>query len=492
MSGSLPESWHEIACASEGDVGLAKRADIVQGDARAAFPMSAVSHTYRYLEPSTLSEGAAPKLSLATSSQADSHPYFFEGSARRPQLVAQLLTAVHLIVGSRFFTPANSVARAVMLADPIVTAGGGCLRFEGFSSCGSTYARADLLPEGYDGELVGKGTTNVDFNAPMRAALARVRDAAGLALAIGRDELSLRSGAARVTERKVELPTRWLRALVEVQACQAAMQPRLEVTGTEALRLLRTLPKASTARTPLWLARGATGLHTTTRPVDGGVRFTDTTRLRVLQGLLAHVRSLAVHADDAQQASAWVLDFEGARLTLALSAEVWRGFSGEGQALRALMLASGERIALALSAVRAALHWQAAIDAPALARELRLEVDAVSDALRVLGASGVVGYDVVERRYFHRELPFDLSMLEDLHPRLADARALVDAGAVTVLGRAPFEASVASGGVAHRVRIERGERGDWRCTCPWFAKHQGQRGPCKHVLAAEACIEGPT
>jgi hypothetical protein len=153
------------------------------------------------------------------------------------------------------------------------------------------------------------------------------------------------------------------------------------------------------------------------------------------------------------------------------------------------MQASDERTAPALASVRAALHWQAAIDAEALASKLRLEVDAVSNALRVLGASGVVGYDVVERRYFHRELPFDLSMLEDLHPRLADARTLVEAGAVTVLGRDPFEASVESGGVAHRVRIE---RGDWRCTCPWFAKHQGQRGPCKHVLAAEACVEAPT
>jgi hypothetical protein len=49
--------------------------------------------------------------------------------------VAQLLTTVALVVGSRFFTPANSVAKAVALADPVVTSGGGLLRFEGFSGC---------------------------------------------------------------------------------------------------------------------------------------------------------------------------------------------------------------------------------------------------------------------------------------------------------------------------------------------------------------------
>lgn len=449
--------------------------------------MSAFAHAYRYLEPSALSDSAAPKLTLATSGLADAHPHFFEGRIRQPQLVARLLTAVHLIVGSRFFSPANSVARAVMLADPIVTSGGGLLRFEGFSSCGSTYVRADLLPEAYEGDVVGAGTTNVDFNAPMRAALARVRNDAGLALAVGREELQLRSGDAQVVERKVDLPTRWLRALVEVQACQSAMRRRFEVSGLEGLRLMRTLPKASTARTPLWLVAGAAGLHTSTRAAPASVRFTDTTRLRVLHTLLAEAHTLAVYCDDSQQASAWVLDFGAARLTLALSAEVWRGFSGEGQALRALMQASGERTAPALAATRAALRWQSAIDVPALARSWQIEAGAVSDALRILGASGLVGFDVADGRYFHRELPFDLSAVEDMHPRLNDARALIDAGAVRVLKREPFEAEVASGGIAHRVRAHRD--GDWHCTCPWFAKHRGQRGPCKHVLAAEASIE---
>jgi len=25
---------------------------------------------------------------------------------------------------------------------------------------------------------------------------------------------------------------------------------------------------------------------------------------------------------------------------------------------------------------------------------------------------------------------------------------------------------------------------DDTCTCPWWGKHRGTRGPCKHVLAA--------
>src|SRR5215471_12969244 len=173
--------------------------------------MTALAYAYQYARPSVLSEGTAPRLALATYRPGtDPHPYFFEGRVRQPRLVAEALTAVHLIVGSRFFTPPNMVTRLIMLADPVVTSGGGWLRFEGFSSCCSAYIRLDLSPEAYEGDVISKGTTNVDFNAPMRAALARVSDEAGLALAVGHDELTLRSGLSDVTERKVQLPTRWI------------------------------------------------------------------------------------------------------------------------------------------------------------------------------------------------------------------------------------------------------------------------------------------
>jgi hypothetical protein len=445
--------------------------------------MSAVTHTYRYAHPSFVAAEERPRLVLATSAATDGPaPNFFEGRLRAPRVVADLLTAIHLVVGSRFFVPPNSVARAIALADPVVTSGGGILRFEGFSSCCSTYVRADLLPEACEGQVTGKGTTNVDFNAPMRSALAGIRDESGLALSVGCDALTLRSGTAEVTERKVDLPTRWIRGMVEVQSCQAAMVRRFEVSALEALRFLRTLPKASTSRTPLWIAPGPNGLFATTRPVERGVRITDTRRLRFLQVLLPRARALTVHADDAQQASAWVVDFGSARLTLALSAEVWRGFSGEGQALRALLRAGNSGAPL-LARVRSALQWQARLDAQVLGNQLGVSTSEVSDALRVLGACGLAGFDVAEGHYFHRVLPLDLTAVADMHPRLADAQALIDEGAVTVIKAEPLEAAVRSGELSYRVREKAGVL---RCTCPWFATHHGQRGPCKHVLAAEA------
>ncbi len=443
--------------------------------------MAHFAQTYRYAEPSSLNFAGTGQLRLATwSPGAVANPHFFEGSLHQPHLAAQLLSAAHLVVGSRFFTPANTVGLAIALADPVVTAGAGMLRLEGFSACCSTYIRVDLEPQAYAGDVVGKGTTNVDFNAPMRAALARVRDADGLALSVGRSAFALRSGDAQVLEKKVDLPLRWLRSMVAVQAYQAAMHKVFEVGAVPALRFLRSLPKASTSKTPLWVVAGPQGLRTTAQSDAGGVRFTDSIRLRVLESLLPQARSLSLYADANGQASGWCVDFGQMRLTLVLSAEVWRGFSGEGQALHAMVLADDSR---PLAAVRAQLHWQDVLRADTLAQQVGWPQPSVHLALQVLGANGLVGFDLVHQAYFHRELPFDLSLLEDLNPRLADARALLQGGAVQLVTAAPLEAVVHSADVSYRVREQDGLL---RCTCPWFARHQGERGPCKHVLAAQA------
>ena len=68
--------------------------------------MAVVQHAYHYLAASNLHDAARPRLSLATSASsntADPHPHFFEGQLRTPRLAAELLTALHLIVGSRLF-----------------------------------------------------------------------------------------------------------------------------------------------------------------------------------------------------------------------------------------------------------------------------------------------------------------------------------------------------------------------------------------------------
>jgi hypothetical protein len=437
----------------------------------------ALYYTYRYPFASTVEAAASgPKLHLAACGGAEEHPYFFEGLLRQPQRAADLLRSLIDIVHARFHLPGIIVHR---LADPIVTCSEGALRFEGFSSCASAYARVDLLPEALAGEVMGRGTTNVDFNAPMCAALARLRSSDRVGLQVGGEEVRLTRQAETISERKVALPLRWLKGLVEVQAASARMQRRLEIAGAEAHRFFRALPRANVKQA--WIVPAGKGLRLSQRETAGAVRVAGTERLRTLENLARHARALRIYFDAATGASGWEFVLPDSHFHLLLSPEVWRGFSGEGQALTHLADSQWQEI---LPRVQATLTWDASIDSAALAKHLQMPLDSVTAALSVLGSRGLVGHDLACQRYFQRVLPFDLTLVEALHPRLQDARKLLAAGGIRVLAQTAerIEAAVPGTGVEHRVRIT--DEGS-HCTCPWFAKHRGTRGPCKHVLAVQ-------
>jgi hypothetical protein len=87
--------------------------------------------------------------------------------------------------------------------DPVVTSNDAMLRFEGFSGCCGVYARVDLDTAGLDSERLGRGTTNVDFNLPMRAALMRLQDRERVDFSVGREAFTLsRERETRVVERR--------------------------------------------------------------------------------------------------------------------------------------------------------------------------------------------------------------------------------------------------------------------------------------------------
>ena len=91
---------------------------------------------------------------------------------------------------------------------------------EGFSGCCGVYARVDLPSDFFEGECHGRGTTNVDFNQPMRNALMRLRDNEDVRFAVGQDEVAFSKGNKKTIEKKVKLPLRWIKGFSEVQAYQ--------------------------------------------------------------------------------------------------------------------------------------------------------------------------------------------------------------------------------------------------------------------------------
>ncbi|MFJ6571707.1 SWIM zinc finger family protein [Streptomyces sp. NPDC091292] len=444
-----------------------------------------------YSRPSTLE--SAPdggRLGLETSRGATpsgikDHPRFFAGFLTSPQIASAGLLAVADVAATRYYQ--RQLAASL---DPVVTGNGDRLRFESFSGCGGVYARLDVLAAGLDGGRIGHGTTNVDVNNPLREALSRIGADDPLHLRVGPDEMAVTTVDGPVVEKKVPLPDRWLRGFAEAQVIAAGFDLRAELPAGEAVRFLRSLPRGSArgaSRGASWVVPAGRGLRPTTRPVPGAVALPGPERLVALLRVLRHATALRVYGPPVTggadpTAAAWEVVLPGMRLTLTLSPEASRGFSGEGGVLDALATDEAAEDAELISVL---LAWEPRIDIADLAASSGLPAERVRAALVRLGTSGRVGYDTAEAAYFHRELPYDAGRVERHNPRLRSARALLDAAAVTLDGA--LGTVTADDGHVHRVRDD---AGSLTCTCQWWAKYRGGRGPCKHALAVRMARRG--
>ncbi|WP_421979791.1 SWIM zinc finger family protein [Roseibium sp.] len=443
--------------------------------------MPATDKTYRYSAASGfLANAEEARLSLASDCgvSPSTSGRFLSARVLYPDVTAKGLRAVSETVAARYYVPPAMLTRILREADPVATVSPGAVRFEGFSACCSVYARMDLMPGALDVSHASNGTTNVDFGADLRGALANVGREAEFHLDIEVDGVGITRDAKTIVERKVPLPLRWIRGFSEVQVVQAQMRPFFHLPRVAAQRFLRALPRGKDDSVQ-WVSASGGVARLSSRLVEGAVMLRGGHRLRILETMISRSNGLEVFSAPATGASAWSLDFGSQRFWLVLNAEPWRGFSGDGGTLSGLAASSVNAVA----AVRAQLNWQDRIDIATLASATGLDADTVESALAELAARGLVGFDLGQGGYFHRVLPFDLAPLDELNPRLKAAQALCDTGAVT-LGQSA--ASVMSRDVVHTVERD----GDgWRCTCAWFAKHGRQRGPCKHVLAVEMQLE---
>ncbi len=445
--------------------------------------MSVFNHSYRYAQHSVCDANSqTPQLRLVADQTSLPSAQYFEGALLEPEVSAICLRAVSDLVASRFYVPPSMLARIMREADPVVTVSDDGIRFEGFSACCSSYIRHDIGAGAYRAEKLSHGTTNVDFGADMRAALAQVRASAQLRLSVSTDAVELEHDCDAIVEKRVKLPLRWVKGFAEVQTHLAGMRQIFVLQRVEAQRFLRSLPKTK-ADHRQWLVATGRGVRLSQRATDTAVPIAGAQRLRVLEHLIAQADELRIYGNAKQGSSAWVVVFANQRLTLALNAEPWRGFSGDGQLLSDLASAEQEGMA----GIRARLNWQGRITAAEMAQDCGLDQTVAARALAVLAAQGLLGYDLSREAFFHRVLPFDLSLLDSLNPRLEAARSLLRRDAVTITVQADeILAEVASNGVVHQVRLAQETNS---CTCPWFAKNQDRRGPCKHILAAEMCAE---
>jgi hypothetical protein len=445
--------------------------------------------SYSYALPSrVLTQARSAELHLATSggttpSGAVANPYFFDGFVEQPAVVARALLLLARVARTRFYVPPNTVAAVLRAADPVITSTIDGLRFEAFSVCCGVYARLDIGVNALDVSHIATGVTNVDMNPPLRQALANLRPTEPLLVKVGDEELRISTLDEEVVEESVPLPRRWLKGFGESQMLFAGMSLQQELHGLAVAQFIRALPRASTTKSTMWATSVGRALRLASRPSSGAICIAGPERLRVIEPLARFAIALRaygpeVESDSLPMPSAWVLDLPGARLTIGLSPEKSRGFSGEGSLLASL--ASGIEPEL-IRLVGSMLSFESRIDPIRLTELYGITEADVPALLGTLASFGQLGFDLSTAAYFHRPLPIGEDLMGDLHPRFGDAQKLFEDGRVSVDGSGSY--LVRSVDADYRVTLGVTVADD-RCACLWYAKYRGTRGPCKHALAA--------
>lgn len=404
---------------------------------------------------------------------------FFQGGLQRPDLVSQSLLVLNRIVRTHFFDARPSQR------DPIVTSSPKMVRWEGFSGCCGVYTRVDLDQRAFQDAEQTFGTTNVDFNSEMISQLSKVGRHDETRLSISNEAVVLSTGEAEVVERKVPLPRRWIKGLSEVQAYQTKLKLRHTLHPVSVSRLLQSLGTAP--RGIEYLTVRGPAVRLSRRQTPGSLMIGGAERLKPLAPLLLQAREVGLWSDEDSGVFAVSVSMDVGRFWFVLSPAMHRGFSGEGQLLQTLTCDHAVQIADEMYDL---LGWQSELHPVELAVQLGCRVEDAAASLAILSTRGIAGFDATTGYYFHRELPFRGALAERDQPRLQSARKLIDTGQARIVSSTSdgHDIEVAGNTATQFVRIRRD--GD-RCTCVWYTRHQGQRGPCRHILAARILVDSP-
>jgi hypothetical protein len=404
-------------------------------------------------------------------------PCFFWGSLTDPYITAKCWSTIAKVVRSSFGPIPPS------LRDPIVSAGAERLRFEGFSSCNGVYVRLDMKPESIDGEFIANGTTNVDFNDPMLNALNAIQKNEKVTLAVGQKEMQVITTKTKVVEKKVTLPTRWIKGLTSVQLYLADMDMKFELNKIQTIQLFQSLPKGN-IKGEFYITKRAGKFMFSTLETQDSVRIGGIHRLRLLEGVLAIVDKIYFHESSDKETCAVVCEFGKMQLLMAFSPDAYRGFSGEGKALDSMT----ENVPIEwVYGLNSLLKSNETFDPTMLSIENDIDFGTMENLTASLSSMGLLGYDISERNHFYRRLPFKTERIFSLNPRLKNAKKLLDNDDVEIIAQHAnyVEAKVKGSGVTHKVIID-GE--NQRCTCDWFTNYQGKRGICKHILGVKMMV----
>lgn len=455
----------------------------------------------------------------------------FYGVVRRHGFILRIALRA---LGEAIWSDDTWIAQSDLL-DPVITVHRDRIFFEAFSQDQSSYVALILDPAVFEpiGEVMC-GTTNIDFTAWLWGALGEMRTSRSTTFRIGPEGVDVRtSGAGGRFERKVELPDIWVRGFLQVQAAMAMPGTRISVKPIDLLSAVRFLRHSKAKVSPRGMryefepgqdARLVLEPWEHVVPLEGAehnytepkiTRVWGRRRLKLIEGLLPFAEGVDIYLKGRALPSFYAVKLPGMTFLLGVTGWSGRGFTGTGGFDLLAEAAAGNDNLLepAMALLRERQH--ASIDEVATA--LTIDKVAASRVLVRLCRQGRTMFDVETRRYRHRELfetPADEATYFPPDRRQELAAALIAESKVRVASCVAEETKKVRSfkdpnAVAAKQKIVREiTYRDWRiigaagehdpleivvndtgriifgrCTCPHFAEHLMNQGPCEHMLA---------
>lgn len=424
--------------------------------------------------------------------------------------------------------------------DPVITVHPDRVWFEAFTQDLGAYASLRVDREVFETEgEVRCGTTNIDFTAWLWGALGEMRTSRTTHLRVGAEGFEVRTESAGGRfEQKVELPDRWVRGFLQVQAAMAMPGTRLRLRAVDLLSAIRFLKHHKAKVSPRglryefepgqdaalliepWDHRvplvGAVHGYTETRVI----RTWGRRKLNLIEGLLPFAEHVDVYLKGRALPSFYAVRLPGMTFVLGLTGVgAGSGFGGES-GLDLLGNSQGsteEAQARVLQTLTPIFH----ASTESLASATGLSLVDTANALAALNRAGRVMFDVESRDWRHRELfspPIDTAALFPPDPRQEAAAALLaKPGDVEVTSvqaeeqeklrqfRNPRTGEKIERKTVYRQWRIAGRCGDQSpelvvsdedriifgsCGCSWFREHLMNRGPCEHMVALFRASEG--
>lgn len=421
------------------------------------------------------------------------------------------------------------------ILDPVITVHPDRIFFEAFSQDQSVYAALIVDPKVFEtmGDVV-TGTTNIDFTAWLWGALGELRTSRSTTFRIGPEGFEVKtSSAGGRFEKKVDLPETWVRGFLQVQAAMGMPGTRIGVKPIDLLSAIRYLRHSKAKVSPRGLrfefAPGEDA-QLVLEPWEHAVRLEGaehnyaepkTTRvwgrrrLKLIEGLLPFAEHVDIYLKGRALPSFYAVKLPGMTFLLGLTGWSGSGFTSTGGFdLLAEAAAGGDAdMTPALALLREKYH----VSIDDMAAALGTDKTAASRVLVRLCRQGRAMYDVEARDYRHRELfetPADEAKYFPPDRRQELAAEYLTGGAVRISSCVAEETKKVrsfrdphAGNVKTKIVREITYR-DWRvigevadqkpvevvindtgriifgrCTCPHFAEHLLNQGPCEHMLA---------